>query len=131
MKQVIRVLAAVIERDGHWLVCRRPEHKRHGGLWEFPGGKMLPGESDADALARELAEELGVQAAPRNGSVYEIADPGSEFLIRFVYAAIAGEPSCLEHDEHRWAGPRDLRELPLAPSDRRFADEVLLGCGNP
>jgi 8-oxo-dGTP diphosphatase len=42
---VVRVLAAVIERDGKYLICRRPQHKRHGGLWEFPGGKFEAGET--------------------------------------------------------------------------------------
>src|SRR5690606_20769929 len=57
----IRVLAAVIRRDGRWLVCRRPAHKRHGGLWEFPGGKLEPGESLLEAATRELEEELAVR----------------------------------------------------------------------
>ena len=50
-------MAAVIERDGKLLVCRRPGHKRHGGLWEFPGGKLEPGETIVDAARRELDEE--------------------------------------------------------------------------
>ncbi len=49
----IRVLASVIERDHRLLVCRRPLHKRHGGLWEFPGGKVREGESDLEAARRE------------------------------------------------------------------------------
>ena len=57
----MRVLATVIRRDGRLLVCQRPSHKRHGGLWEFPGGKVEPGESDLAASRRELAEELGVE----------------------------------------------------------------------
>jgi mutator protein MutT len=59
----IPVLAAVIRRDGRLLVARRPAHKRHGGLWEFPGGKVEEGESWADAAARERKEELGVDVA--------------------------------------------------------------------
>ena len=50
-----RVVASVIEVDGKLLVCQRPAHKRHGGLWEFPGGKIEPGESDFEAVERELA----------------------------------------------------------------------------
>jgi len=57
----IRVLASVIERDQKLLVCRRPVHKRHGGLWEFPGGKVQKGESDLEAARRELREELAVE----------------------------------------------------------------------
>jgi len=57
----IRVLASVIQRDNRLLVFRRPLDKRHGGLWEFPGGKVREGESDLDAARRELREELGVE----------------------------------------------------------------------
>ena len=56
-----RVLAAVIERSGKFLMCRRPEHKNHGGLFEFPGGKLEAGESLADAARRELLEELALE----------------------------------------------------------------------
>jgi 8-oxo-dGTP diphosphatase len=57
----IRVLASVIERDHRLLVCRRPLDKRHGGLWEFSGGKVREGESDLEAARRELREELAVE----------------------------------------------------------------------
>ena len=58
----IRVVAAVVERRGKYLVCRRPAHKRHADKWEFPGGKVHAGESDSDAIRRELDEELAVDA---------------------------------------------------------------------
>ena len=54
------VLAAVVQRDDRYLICQRPPHKRHGGLWEFPGGKLEPGETHDHAARRELAEELDV-----------------------------------------------------------------------
>ncbi|MFL5614828.1 MAG: NUDIX domain-containing protein [Gemmatimonadaceae bacterium] len=53
----VRVIAAVIERGGRLLVCQRPEHKRHSGLWEFPGGKLEPNEDDVTAARRELRDE--------------------------------------------------------------------------
>jgi len=121
----VRVLAAVIEREGRFLACQRPAHKRHGGLWEFPGGKLEPGERDADAAARELHEELGVTVTGVGAELFGVEDPGSPFHIAFVPVTIDGEPACLEHSALRWASPDELRALALAPSDRRFVETVL------
>ena len=117
----IRVVAAVIERNGRYLVCRRPDHKRHGGLWEFPGGKLEPGESLQAAIHRELAEELGVGVLSCGGQLFAIEDPGSNFVIEFHPVAIAGEPLGLEHSALAWVAVIDLLSMDLAPSDRRFA----------
>ena len=59
---MLEVVAALMERDGRFLACRRAPEKARGGMWEFPGGKVEPGETRGQALARELCEELGVQA---------------------------------------------------------------------
>lgn len=119
-----RVVAAVIQRGVDYLVCLRPPHKRHGGLWEFPGGKSEPGESDFDAVKRELAEELQVETTQVADALLELHDPGSPFLIAFVPTSIAGEPSAIEHSEIRWV-PLDLLDsLPLAPSDAAFVQSL-------
>lgn len=122
----IRVLAAVIERDGTFLVGLRPEHKRHGGLWEFPGGKIQPGESDAAAAARELREELDLDVVALGRRMHALRDPGSPFVIEFFRVEARGEPRALEHRALLWAGPAELSDLPLAPSDARFVRDVLL-----
>ena len=123
----IRVVAAVIERDGRLLLCRRPAGKRHAGLWEFPGGKLLPGESVPEAAQRELAEELGVEVVSVGELLFELPDPGSPFVIEFHPVEIAGEPVPLEHDELLWALPAELEDLDLAPSDRAFASRYASG----
>src|SRR4051794_25032594 len=85
-KEPVRVVAAVIahgERGGRLLLCRRPAGKRHAGLWEFPGGKMLPGESPLAAIRRELAEELGVEVTAVSEMVLSRPDPGSAFVVEF------------------------------------------------
>jgi mutator protein MutT len=118
---VIRVLAAVVRRQNKLLVCKRPAHKRHGGLWEFPGGKVEVGESNLEALGRELSEELDVTVISVGEMQFSTQDPGSEFVIEFIPTDIAGDPICLEHSELSWVRIEDLLSLPLAPSDRKFS----------
>ena len=116
----IRVVASVIEREGRLLLCERPFHKRHGGLWEFPGGKVEPGESNFEAVRRELEEELGVAVAAVGPVEFSIADPGSHFLVEFLHVKIRGEPTNLEHTSLAWIVEEELLTLPLAPSDRQY-----------
>lgn len=123
----IRVLAAVVTRGDRYLVCRRPAHKRHGGLWEFPGGKLEAGESLLDAAVRELAEELGVRVVRIEAPVFEGGDPGSHYIIEFVATEIDGEPECLEHEAIAWATLDELADFELAPTDRRFVEFVRAG----
>lgn len=117
----VEVLAAVIRSGGRLLVGRRPRTKRHGGLWEFPGGKLLEGESRAQAAERELREELGVRLVRLGRTLHSRRDPGSPFLIHFVEAEIEGEPVAREHEELRWVPPAELEALDLAPADAAFA----------
>ncbi len=121
----IRVVAAVITRGNRHLVCQRPPHKRHGGLWEFPGGKREPGESDAEAVRRELQEELGVEVLAVEVEEFAVTDFGSPFLVAFVPVRIAGEPTCHEHSALAWGTMQEIAELALAPSDRRYVEFVL------
>jgi 8-oxo-dGTP diphosphatase len=122
MSQFIRVIAAVISREDRFLICQRPQHKRYGGLWEFPGGKCEPGESNTAAAQRELDEELSVQVVKVGDEEIAFPDPDSTFLIVFVPVQIKGEPACNEHAAFRWAKLDELQHLPLAPSDRRYVE---------
>lgn len=115
------VLAAVISRGSEFLICQRPADKRHGGLWEFPGGKIEGDETLEDAARRELAEELGVSVVAVGDSLMSVHDEGSPFNIVFVQVEISGEPTAVEHKEMRWVPRSELVSLPLAPSDARFA----------
>lgn len=123
----MRVLAAVIRRGDRFLVCQRPPEKRHGGLWEFPGGKFESGETPLDAARRELREELGIDALSSAPALFSINDPGSPFVIEFVPTEIAGEPQAIEHTALRWATLTELTDLALAPSDRRFVEFLING----
>ena len=121
------MLAAVILREGRYLVCRRPVHKRHGGLWEFPGGKLEPGESLLEAARREMREELDLEAVAVGANLAAIREPGSEFLIEFVEVEVGDSTTvkALEHDELGWLATADLAKLDLAPSDALFAAWLL------
>ena len=121
----IRVLAAVVRDGDRYLICRRPGHKRHGGLWEFPGGKLEPDESLLDAARREMREELGVQVKGVGEILLAVADAGSPFVIEFVPVEIAGTPRCLEHSALEWRELDELMDRELAPSDRRFVESLL------
>ncbi len=118
----VRVVAAVIERDGRWLLGRRPEDKRHGGLWEFPGGKMNDNESALDAAKRELLEELSLDVVGVGTCMVAVQDEGSPFVIEFVETLVDGEPEALEHSQLGWFSVPDLRGMALAPADARFVE---------
>ncbi len=125
----VDVVASVIEEGRRFLICQRPLHKRHGGLWEFPGGKVEAGETYLEAVERELAEELAVRVLTVGAPHLAIADPGSEFTIVFLPVAIEGEPECIEHAALRWVTVEEALALPLAPSDRRYVLHRLNGKG--
>lgn len=116
----VEVVAALVERRGRWLLAKRPADKRHGGRWELPGGKVRAGESLAEAVRRELAEELGVAVTSVGAPGASLRDPGTPFVIRFCPVEIDGEPSAHEHDEVRWVTRDEALALSLAPTDRRF-----------
>ena len=120
LPDAVPVVAAVVCRTGRYLLGRRPEHKRHGGLWEFPGGKMMEGESDLAAVDRELREELGLRAVSTGRVLWERRDPGSPFVIRFVESEVRGDPTPTEHMEVGWFTPEALAVMPLAPTDAAF-----------
>ncbi len=121
----VPVVAAVIRRDDRYLVGRRPLPKRHGGLWEFPGGKVHTGETDFDAARRELAEELALDASSGGATLHTVRDGEAPFVIRFVEIEVRGEPTPIEHDVVGWFTAAELARLPLAPADAAFVRTLL------
>lgn len=128
MTPTVRVLAALIHRDGRWLLGRRPAHKRHGGFWEFPGGKVEPGEDDVTAMARELREELGLTLTALGAVRCTVHDAGSPFQIVFREVEARGEPVAHEHEALVWVTLAECSAYALAPSDaacvRQLRDET-------
>ena len=115
------VAAALIRPDGTVLVQRRPPGKQLEGLWEFPGGKIEPGESPEHALVRELAEELGIEvtAAALSPVTFASAPLADRHLVLMLFAVRdwRGEPQPLEADAIRWVDPRDMASLAMPPAD--------------
>ena len=125
----ILVVAAIIRRGDTVLLGRRPDHKRYGGLWEFPGGKIDDGETDVAAVTRELLEEFGVETISVGKVVYECRDPGSPFRVLFLEVGVRGEVEPTEHTEIGWFEPESIPTAELAPCDARFVVEHLLPLG--
>lgn len=119
-----QVLAAVILQEGRYLVCQRPAHKHHGGLWEFPGGKVEQGESLSDAAQRELKEELNLETITTGQVELIVNDESSGYSICFVSVVVMGQPTLNEHSNMIWATEDQLLSLPLAPSDKVFAEHL-------
>ena len=125
-RAVVRVVAAALyDAQGRVLIAERPPGKHMAGRWEFPGGKIEPGESLLEAANRELSEELNVAAVSVGEPIFSVHDEGSPFVIEFVPCEIAGEPTCLEHADVRWASLDEIEHLDLAPSDRQFVRFLL------
>ena len=123
--ETIPVVAAVISRDDCYLVARRPDHKRHGGRWEFPGGKLKPNESKEGGIRRELSEELRLEVVSVEETLYSADDKGAPFIIEFVKVAVQGTPKLSEHSEMGWFSLDTLVLLPLAPADALFVEHLV------
>jgi 8-oxo-dGTP diphosphatase len=127
------VVAAVIRDEaGRVLIAQRPEGRHMGGLWEFPGGKVEPGEAPAEALARELREELGLGiavGAPITFAVHE--ESGLRILLLFYGARIIdGVATAHEGQPVRWVAPSDLPRYPMPPADGELVARLAAG-GTP
>lgn len=115
----IDVVAGVIWRGGRFLAVRRPEGKPQAGLWEFPGGKVEPGESREEALARELHEELGL--IPTTWAFWrEKRHDYGRLRVRLHFFHVhqfAGRPTSREGHELAWLAAPEAREYPFLEAD--------------
>ncbi|MEC5375623.1 pyrimidine (deoxy)nucleoside triphosphate diphosphatase [Pseudocitrobacter sp. MW920760] len=117
--KTIDVVAAIIEQNGQILLAQRPSHADQAGLWEFAGGKVEQGESQPEALIRELREELGIEAQPTR----YIASHQREVSGRIIHLhawhvpVYAGEIVAHEHSALTWCSPELALSYPLAPAD--------------
>ena len=124
------VVAAVIEKQGQILVCQRKRGSRHGLKWEFPGGKVEAGEEPRDALARELREELAIDARIGKEMVrYEHAYPGRDpiLLIFFRVTEFTGIPANIVFETMEWATPDRLPGFDFLDGDLDFVRRLARG----
>ncbi len=126
------VVVALISRDSKLLVCQRKRNDSHGLRWEFPGGKVEAGESPAEALARELREELGV-AATIGSEVFRTRHRYKELrddLILIFFWANIGDSALLQNlafERFEWAGPSALSSYDFLPADKELIDLLASG----
>ena len=121
MKMVLVSAVALVDRDGRVLLARRPEGKSMAGLWEFPGGKVEPGETPEAALIRELHEELGIDTwasclAPLTFASHRYPD-FHLLMPLFACRKWEGIPQSREGQALSWVRPEHLRDYPMPPAD--------------
>ena len=116
---LIVVAASLIDVSGHVLVQQRPDGGSMPGLWEFPGGKVEPGETPETALRRELREELGIEVVTAEPLSFASAPLDDAHLIMLLYLCRdwCGTPKALHASALQWVNPTDLYALPMPPAD--------------
>lgn len=118
--QIVRVVGAIIQREDTVFAARRNPERSAGGLWEFPGGKVEPGETPERALTRELQEELAINVtigALIDRSTSNVAGKTIELFCYEASLLGPGPSSSTDHDAMAWVGLDQLHELAWAPGD--------------
>lgn len=129
----IPVVAGFLKKDGRILVGQRPENNSLAGQWEFPGGKIEQGESPEDALARELSEELGIEAEIgqlKLACTHSYGDVGILILF-FEVKYWKGEPKAKHHLMLEWIYPEELRHRNIPEANRRILPKIYEILGVP
>lgn len=130
---MIEVTAAIIFRDGKFLICQRPKGKNCELLWEFPGGKIEPGETGEQCIVREIQEELGVTLRviqKLTDVIYEYPDRVVH-LHFFVTEIESGELTRKEHNAFAWITKEDIPHYQFCPADAQMLCSVNLSSINP
>lgn len=124
--KTIEVVAALICKNGRFLICRRPTGKARGGLYEFPGGKVEAGEMPRQALRRECLEELAIDTRIHD-AVADVEHSYPELTIHLTLyrtEILQGEPQALEHDDLQWITADQLEDHPFCPADVAFHEAI-------
>ena len=126
MKKNYHVVCAVTIKDGRLYCCRRGPGRALEGFWEFPGGKIEPGEEPRTALEREIREELKAEVAVGEHIATSSHDYGSFSIMMeaFLCKLTGKEPTLTEHTESRWLRKNELDSVEWAPADRPIVESV-------
>jgi 8-oxo-dGTP diphosphatase len=127
MRRKIRVVGAMIEKDGRYLITQRSPTATLPLLWEFPGGRVEPGETDPAALARELREEMGIEVAVADRCIH-VEHAYESYDIDFcVYRCrlVSGPVKDLRVHAHRWVLPEELDQYEFPPADEKSIAKLL------
>jgi 8-oxo-dGTP diphosphatase len=121
LKTVLVVAVALIDTDGRVLIAKRPEGKSLAGLWEFPGGKVEPGERPEAALIRELKEELGIDVTEACLAPFVFTSHAYEsfhlLMPLYLCRRWSGVVQAHEHSALKWVRPAQLPDYPMPPAD--------------
>lgn len=129
MKNIIKVTAAILEKDGRIIIAQRKRSDHLSGKWEFPGGKIEPGETPEVCLARELKEEFEIDVAVGNhlgSTVYHYHHISIE-LMAYRASWVGGTIIMNDHRAYRWVSVDQLTEFDFAPADIPFVDMLRRG----
>lgn len=129
MKDIIKVTAAILEKDGRIIIAQRKSSDHLSGKWEFPGGKIEPGETPEECLARELSEEFDIDVAIGAflGSNDHHYDHVSIELMAYRAVWIGGAITMNDHKAYRWVTIDQLTEFDFAPADIPFVEMLRRG----
>lgn len=120
------VVAALIWKQGRFMICQRPEHKSRGLLWEFVGGKVEKNETKPEALVRECREELDVTVEVGEEFMTLVHEyPDITICLTLFNCTIAqGEPKMLEHNDIKWITPQEIENYEFCPADKEILERI-------
>ena len=127
-RTIIEVVGAIIKDGGKYLVGQRAAHKTQGGLWEFMGGKIEPGETPEEALARECCEELALEiegARVIDSVIHEYPEKTIRLTLLECRPKAGSVPQVLEHQAIRWVTPEEMRTMQFCPADAELISKTI------
>lgn len=123
---MVEVVAALIWKGDRFLICQRPANKARPLLWEYVGGKVEPGETKEEALARECKEELDITVSVGTVflDVYHEYPDISIHLTLFNATIVDGDIKLLEHNDYRWITPAEITDYDFCPADKEINEII-------